>query len=148
MGSLILLASGQVYFDTVALIYPVEKHPQYGPLLQPFWEAVKSGQVTAVTSDLTLMEVLVMPIRQGDTVLQADYERVLLTSDIRLLPITQEVLREAAGLRASKLSLRTPDALHAATAKLNGSALFITNDAGFKRIPKLATTVLDDLLTV
>jgi predicted nucleic acid-binding protein len=146
MGSLSLPSSGRVYVDTVTLIYTVEKHPDYGPILQPFWETVKGGQITAVTSDLTLMEALVMPIRQGDADLQADYERILLKSEILLLPLSQGVLREAARMRATTLSLRTPDALHASTALLNGCALYLTNDRGFRRIAGLTIAVLDDIL--
>ncbi len=33
MGTLILPASGLVYLDANPLIYTVEKHPVYGPLL-------------------------------------------------------------------------------------------------------------------
>ena len=40
---------------------------------------------------------------------------------MRLLPITQSILREAARLRAT-IKLKTPDAIHAATA----SAAFVT----------------------
>ena len=42
--------------------------------------------------------------------------------------------------------LKTPDAIHAATALLAGCALFVTNDRGFKRVPGLRLAVLDDVL--
>jgi predicted nucleic acid-binding protein len=56
------------------------------------------------------------------------------------------VLREAARLRATIAGLRAPDAIHAATALLSGCALFVTNDAGFKRVPGLPLVVLDDVI--
>lgn len=65
---------------------------------------------------------------------------------ILLAPITAAVLREAARLRAAIPALRTPDALHAATALLEGCTLFLTNDKGFRRVPRLPVVLLDDVL--
>ena len=146
MGALTLPGGGLVYVDTQILIYTVERHPAYEPVLRPLWEAAQDGDVEAVSSDLTLMETLVSPLRSGDAALQADYERALLGTDLRLLPLTQVVLREAARLRASIPGLRTPDALHAATALLSGCALFVTNDRGFRRVAGLPLVLLDDVL--
>jgi predicted nucleic acid-binding protein len=64
---------------------------------------------------------------------------------MRLLPITQPILRQAAQLRATT-KLRTPDALHAATALDAGCALFVTNDVGFRGVTGLPLVILDDLL--
>ncbi len=146
MGSLNLPASGQVYVETPTLIYSVERHPLYGPLLDPFWQAALAGQIRPVSSELIITEVLVVPLRRGDVGLQAAYEAALFQADLHLLPITKDVLREAARLRAAIPGLRTPDALHAATALLAGCALFLSNDAGFRRVPGLPLALLDDVL--
>ena len=61
-------------------------------------------------------------------------------------PITQDVLREAARLRALIPGLKTPDAIHAATALVHGCALFVTSDVGFRRVPGLTLAILDDIL--
>jgi predicted nucleic acid-binding protein len=92
------------------------------------------------------MEALVLPIRKADAGLQANFEQALLGTDMRLLPISQAVLREAARLRAVIPALRTPDALHAATAIREGCALFLTNDKGFRRVPGLPVVLLDEVL--
>jgi predicted nucleic acid-binding protein len=146
MGSLILPASGLVYIDANPIIYTVEKHPAYGPLLQPLWRAAQAKTIEVITSELALMETLVGPLKSGDRQLQRDYEKALLGTDMRLLSITQFILREAARLRAST-KLKTPDALHAATAQHAGCVLFVTNDAGFRGVAGLPVVILDDLLT-
>ena len=146
MGSLNLPVSGQVYVETPTLIYTVERHPVYGPLLDPFWQAASAGQITPISSALIITEALVMPLRHKDTRLQAAYEAALFEADLELLPLTQDVLREAARLRAGIPGLRTPDALHAATALIAGCTLFLTNDAGFRRVPGLPLAILDDVL--
>ncbi len=146
MGSLTLPATGQVYVETPILIYSVERHPIYGPLLDGFWQAAQTKLVTPISSALIITEALVLPLRQGNAGLQVLYEAALFEADLVLLPITQDILREAARLRATIPGLRTPDALHAATAFLGGCALFITNDRGFRRIPGLPLAILDDVL--
>jgi predicted nucleic acid-binding protein len=146
VGSLNLPASGKVYLDAAPIIYSVETHPKYFPLLAPAWQTAHSRQTPFLTSELSLLEVLVAPLRAKDAKILAAYEGVLASSDIQLIPITMEVLREAAQLRASIASLRTPDAIHAASALLAGCSMFICNDAGFKRVPNLPVAILDDVL--
>lgn len=113
-------------------------------MLRPFWEEVQAGRLEAATSELTLMETLVAPLRNGDPALASSYEQMFQLPGIRLLPITKPVLREAARLRAAGRSLRTPDAMHAATAMLLGCTCFLTNDGAFRRIAGLPVTMLDD----
>jgi len=145
MGALSLPASGLVYLDANSIIYTVETHPVYGPLLQPLWQAAQTRSIEVVTSELALMETLVGPLKSGNTLLEHAYEQALLGTDIRLLPITHPILRGAARLRATT-KLKTPDALHAATAQQAGCVLFVTNDGGFRNVPGLPLVILDDLL--
>jgi predicted nucleic acid-binding protein len=146
MGAMTLPASGLVYIDTMTLIYTVERYPSYYPLLEPLWRAAQTGAVEVVSSELTLMETLVGPLKSGNPALEQAFEQALLGTAMRLLPITQPILREAARLRATT-QLRTPDALHAATARQAGCALFVTNDLGFRGVAGLPLVILDDLLT-
>ncbi|MBY0229473.1 MAG: PIN domain-containing protein [Gemmataceae bacterium] len=145
MGALIVPLSGMVYLDANSIIYSVEKHPDYYPLLVPAWQAAKSGNVEVVTSELSLMETLVGPLKSGNAALATAYEHLFLQPQTRLLPITQAILRRAASLRATT-KLKTPDALHAATALEAGCVLFVTNDAGFRGVAGLSLVVLSDLL--
>jgi predicted nucleic acid-binding protein len=145
LGALILPKSGLEYVDANPVIYTVEKHSVYGPLLQPLWQAAQAKTLEVVSSDLVLLEVLVGPLKGGNTTLAQTYEQALQGTDMRLLPITQGILREAARLRATT-RLKTPDALHAATASQASCVLFITNDVGFRGIPNLPLVILDDLL--
>jgi predicted nucleic acid-binding protein len=115
-------------------------------LLQPLWLAAQAKTIEVVSSELALMETLVGPLKTGNTTLERQYEQALLGTDMRLIPITQVILREAARLRATT-KLRTPDALHAATAQQAGCALFVTNDVGFRGLTSLPLVILDDLLT-
>ncbi len=146
MGTLNLPTGGQAYVDTPIVIYSVEKHVDYWPLLRPLWSASKTGEIEIVSSELTLLETLVGPMKRSDDVLAADYEQLLTSTEIRLLPITPLILKRAARLRA-EINLRTPDAIHAATSQAMACDLFITNDATFRRVTHLPLVLLSDLLT-
>ncbi|MBW4647009.1 MAG: PIN domain-containing protein [Goleter apudmare HA4340-LM2] len=73
-------------------------------------------------------------------------EQLLGSSPLRLLPISQMVLRGAATLRATT-RLKTPDAIHAATALRENCTLFLTNDRQFRTVAGLTVTVLEEILT-
>ena len=147
MGALTIPASGSIHIDADTLIYTVQRHPTYYPLLAPFWETVGHDAREVYGSELLILETLAGPLKTGDTDLRAAFERALFSSQIELLPITREVLREAARLRATIPSLKTPDAIHAATALLYGSALFVTNDLTFRRVQGLSVAILDDVFS-
>ena len=86
------------------------------------------------------------PLKHGATSLAQTYERVLRSAEMRLEPVTETILRRGALLRAAATALRTPDAIHAATALHLGCAMFLTNDKGFGRVTGLPVTVLDEVI--
>ena len=141
MGQLSFPHSARVYIDTAPIIYTIEKHVDFWPLLKPFWLSVKESKVTVVTSELTLLETLVLPIRQNNQTLIDEYETLLTKTELVLSPITTTVLREAAALRATQ-NLKTPDAIHCATAALSGCDFLVTNDEELRRLTNINVVVL------
>ena len=147
MGSVVLPTTGLVYVDANVVIYTVEKHPRYSPVLRPLWSTVAAGQARVVVSELILLETLVGPYRANDPQLVADFETCLRRPGIELVPVSPPLLREAARLRSQWPRLRSPDAIHAATALNRGATSLLTNDFGFRNIPGLNVIVLDDVIT-
>lgn len=144
MGQLNIPSSAVVYVDTAVVIYSVEFNPDYWQLLQPLWAKLQANEISIASSKLTLMESLVVPLKNGNTVLINAYEQ-LLSSQVTLIPISQTILKSAAQLRATT-NLRTPDAIHAATALDAGCTLFLTNDRGFRNVPNLPVVILSEVL--
>jgi predicted nucleic acid-binding protein len=145
LGQLILPAAGTVYVDANAIIYRVERIEPYLSASAPLWDALDQGTVQVETSELTLLEVLVKPLRDGNATLVALLRAVLLgTAGLHCLPVSLQVLELAADLRA-QYGLKTPDAIHAATAQVLGCACFVTNDVGFRRVPALPVVVLSEV---
>ncbi len=140
-----LPSSGVVYVDTSVVIYTLEGNPDYYSLLQPLWLKFQLNEIEIVSSELILMEALVVPLRNANNTLVAQYEELLLSSEMQLIPITQSILRQGANLRATT-SLKTPDAIHAATALSARCNQFLTNDKGFRNVPGLPTVILSEVL--
>ena len=96
-------------------------------------------------SDIAVLETLVKPLREGDEVVEMLLRSMFDTHEVSLVPATRELWEDAARIRADT-GLKTPDALHAATALSAGCTLFVTNDTDFRRVQGLPVVVLDDLI--
>ena len=145
MEPMSLPSHGAVYLDTSAIIYSVERNEPHITLLAPVWQQAEAGQFVVVCSELAVAEVLVGPIREGNKDLEAAFRAVFAAPEVQLVSATRHLWEDTARLRAES-GLKTPDALHAATALQAGCALFITNDTDFRRIQGLPKVVLDDLV--
>ena len=133
MGLIEELRTGPVALDAAIFIYFIEEHPRYLPSLVPVFEAIDGGSLAAVTSAVTLLEVLVVPYRARDQPLADRYETLLRRSrGLTLVELSQPQLRLAAQLRA-EVGLRTPDALQVAAALSARCSALLTND---RRIPE------------
>ncbi len=145
MGLIQDIRGGPVGLDTVAFIYLIEEHPRFLPVVEPVFAAVDSGRVNAVSSSLTLLEVLVVPYRSGDLRLAHRYEELLTQSrGLRLIEIDRAQLRAAAQLRGVHRALKTPDALQLCAALEGGGTTFVTNDRDLPPIPGLRILQLND----
>ncbi len=131
--------------DTSPIIYFIEAHPRYDDLVTQVFEWIHAGSLLGVTSVIGLAEVLALPLRQGDAVLQKQYRDLLLQSEhFQTIAIDAGLAERAADLRA-RYQLRTPDALQIAAALHSGCQAFLTNDGGLKRVTDLDILVLDEL---
>jgi len=146
VGTLILPQSGAIYIDAQIVIYTMNYHPTYEPICRPLWDAVSAGSISIFSSELTLLETLVVPYQRSDYVQAEERERLWDRPGMSLLPVTKDVLKRAAHVRAVNTAVRVPDAIHAATALHYGCACFLTNDLGFRRVIELPLTILDDVI--
>ncbi len=129
MGSLTLPDGATAYLDTNIVIAFVET--DRWDLLDVF-DMAAAHQSRLVTSDLTLAEVLVKPMKEGLDLMIDVYKAFLTSGDVlTVAPIGQDVLAEAARLRAS-LGNKLPDAIHVATASLHGCTAFVSDDRKVK----------------
>lgn len=145
MGSMRIPSHGAIYLDTSAIIYSIERNEPYFTLLAPAWRQAEAGQLSVVCSEMVIAEVLVRPIRDSDEDLKAAFRAVFAAPEVQLVPATRQLWEDVARIRAAA-GLKTPDALHAATAIRAGCDAFITNDTDFRRVEDLPVVVLGDLV--
>jgi len=139
------LRGSTVGLDTGPLIYYIEEHPGFLAKVRPFFEAAERGEFRIVTSFVTLIEVLVHPLREGRPELAQEYRNILLHSPaLTAIPLDEGIAEEAARLRA-RHNLRTPDAIQLATAIRAGASWFLTNDAELANLPEIYVVVLKQL---
>lgn len=114
---------GLIYLDACLVIYLTERHPRWGDTVA---EAIAQAEEARFgISPLVKCECLVGPIKRGDPVLQRAYTELL--EQFAPLDMPDPVYLQAAQLRGH-FGLRTPDALHLASAQHHGCDALWTND--------------------
>lgn len=135
----------RVLIDTCVWIYHFEGHPQLGAPAERVVESLEEGKFRGAASELTLLELTVQPLRLGRQDVADDYEVLLdYFPNFELVPISREILLDAASLRARQ-GLRTPDAIQIATGLRAGATLAITHDKAWRSVPLIETLLLSDL---
>src|SRR3954447_19093592 len=143
MATLAAILGKAVYLDANIFIYAVEGYAPEEAFLRELLAALEGGRFTAVTSELSLAEVLVKPLELGREDVVAAYTELLTASNrLAVLPVDRAILVEAARQRAA-LGMRMPDAIHVATALAAGCELFLTNDDRLRLPSGLAKEFLE-----
>ena len=138
-------ASKVVCLDTAPLIYFIEGHSVYQPALASLFDFNDKGGFSFITSTVTLLEVFVKPLREGQTGIAKQYRDILTTAPgIEIIDITAAIAEQAAQLRA-KYNLRTPDAIQLATAIEVGADYFLTNDNRLKMVSETTVVTVPEL---
>jgi len=136
----------RIALDTSIFIYQLERNPRYAPVTDVIFAWLDREDSRGVVSTVAMTEMLVQPYRERD-----EHRVDLLYAQLSTYPHLEwiapslEIADLAARMRALH-RMRTPDALHAATALHAGAGGFLTNDPIFERLAGLETLVLDDLL--
>jgi len=141
-----LRRNARVCVDSMTFIYFIEAHQQYLPVVRDLFWMIDQGMINAFSSYLTLLEVLVQPLKENRVDLVNEYKSILLSaSGFQLLPINGDIAERGAEIRA-RYGFRTPDALQLATALCNGAGAFVTNDTRLRRFRELEVVLLEDFV--
>jgi predicted nucleic acid-binding protein len=118
------LTEPKIFLDSCIAIYLVEEHELHAPRVETILENLHTSEI--FVSDLAMMECLVKPIRDKNVPLEEKFNRWF--ASVVVLPVNKRVFVEAAQLRAFHPTLKTPDAIHLATALYYNCDEFWTND--------------------
>lgn len=131
--------------ETAPFIYYTESRPIYVDKMRDIFRRISEIQFTVMCSAIALSECLTKPLKENDLPLVNAYNSLFEnTYGLTVVAVDLEIARRSAVLRA-KYGLKTPDALHVATALETGCQAFLTNDMGLKRVSEIRILVLDEL---
>jgi predicted nucleic acid-binding protein len=135
----------RIALDTSIFIYYLEANPSYADMAGEVFMWLERSAHSAVTSTLTMTELLVQPYRADNGALVDQYYGLLsLFPHLEWIAPELDIADTAAQIRA-RYRLRTPDAMQAATALSRGATAIMTNDADFARVPQFEAGVFDRL---
>ena len=136
----------QGFVSTPLHFYFIEKDPKYLSILRPIFAEIDAGKIDALTSTITLLEVLVLPFKTKNESLAEKYREILLYAEgLTTFEIFHEVSELSSKLRA-KYSIRTPDAIQIAVGIIYGADTFLTNDFELKKVHDIRVVTLEDFL--
>ena len=118
----------RVFLDTAPLIYFLDNDERYGGMVKAIFEEILSEGGIIESSVITCEEYLVYPYRTGNVEKIQAFIDFTGDFNIHLNPITQEIARKAAKIRAEYAGFKAMDALQLATAIITGCDVFLTND--------------------
>lgn len=141
-----LTAHRLIALDTSVFIYQLEGNARYLSITHHIFLWLERPGSKAVTSTITMTELLVQPYRKFDEHHVNQYLALLSSwPNLHWIASSLDIADTAARIRALH-RLTTPDALQAATAIRASATGLITNDAAFGRVDGFETLVLEQLL--
>lgn len=136
----------RIALDTSIFIYQLEANVRYFAFTDHVFSWLERPASKAVTSTITMTELLVQPYRDFDEQRVDEFYGLLSTyPNLDWIAPNLEIADLAARIRALH-RLRTPDALQAATAVHTLATGLLTNDPAFERVESFETVVLDQLV--
>lgn len=136
----------KIGLDTSAFVFQVEENSKYVELVNSIFVWLEGRKSRAVTSTITMLELLVKPYQLSDIDQVNKFYALLSTyPHLEWIAPTLEIADLAARLRA-EYKLRTPDALQVATALACQATGFISNDTLLQRVTELEMIILDELV--
>jgi len=137
----------RVYFDTNAIIYYLEQLQPFYEIVLPLFESIGTGEIQAYTSEFTLTEMLIKPMKENAIELVQDIKDLLLDPDLFTLTQTHQELFIKAAQLGGRYGLRSADAIHFASAIENHCHYFFTNDKKFKSQQGVQVLIVNDYLS-
>jgi len=134
--------------DTMGFIYHFEENKDYQPFTRLLFGSIESGTIKAVTSIITLLEILVRPKKEKNEHLVKEYKFLLQTfPNLQIVSLDEKIVDIASSLRA-KYNIKTPDAIQVASSILAGAKAFVTNKPSLKRINELNIIIMKEALGI
>jgi len=138
-----LSSAGKISLDANIILYYLHQDKNFGKQSFRLLTAVKNK--TKIISTLIYAESFVYVFEQADESLEKKQLKALeKIPKLKIVAPTKKICLLAAQLRAA-YRLKTPDAIHLATAIDSDCDIFITNDDNLKKVQEINVLTLADL---
>lgn len=139
-----LAHANKIGLDVNIILYYLHKDKSFGRQSLRLLAAIKNK--IKVISTLVYTEAFVYLFAENNQPLIKAQSKIIETiPKVRIISPTKQICLLAAQLRAG-YKLKTPDAIHLATAIDSGCDCFITNDDRLKKVAEIKILTLRDLL--
>lgn len=134
-----------IALDTNIFIYHFEDNKKFLDTTSKIFSQIEGGKYQAVSSVISLIEILTLPKRKNNYLLVRDYKEILLNfPNLNFMDVNLDVAEWSSSLRA-KYKITTPDAIQVATAILENADFLLTADKNLRKIKDINVKLLQEL---
>lgn len=138
-----LVQANKIGLDVNIVLYYLHRDKSFGEQSLRLLTAIKNK--TKVISTLVYTEAFVYLFAEDNQLLMGEQLKALESiPKLQIIAPVRQICLTAAQLRAA-YKLKTPDAIHIATAIDSGCDIFVTNDDHLKKVQEITILTLRDL---
>lgn len=133
-----------VYLDANIFIFPVICEDLRAQKSIALLKKVVLGELSAVTSSLTLDEVTwaLLKFTRDRNLSIAEALKILTFNNLQIMPVDQHIMYDAFQLMKKYSSLKPRDAIHLSVALHSHATAFISDDSDFDKIKEIKRIAL------
>lgn len=131
-----------VGLDTNIFVYYFNRESSFYPQTEQLFRDIATLNLPIFTSVITLAELL--SFKAPQLMIDNLEQELLLVPKLTMVEVTHQVAKESARIRRD-YKFRLSDAIQLATAKLNKTQVFISNDARLKQFKEIKVMLIDEV---
>ncbi len=134
----------KVFLDTAPLIYFLDNDIQFCGKMREILEFILNSGKKLITSSVTCEEYLVYPYRTANQEKADVFFEFTDDCHIDIIPITVEIAKKAAAIRAQFPHFKGMDAMQLAAAITAGCDMFLTNDKQLRQFSEIKCITVEE----
>jgi predicted nucleic acid-binding protein len=131
-----------ISLDTNIFVYYLDHHSHFHPEAEKIFREIAEKNLPVFTSIITLTELLSFNAPKSE--LEKLEQELILMPNLTIVEVNLQVARDAARIRRT-YKFRLPDSIQLATAIINKTQAFISNDVGLAKFKELKVILLNKI---
>lgn len=133
----------KIGLDTSVWIYALEENPKFLATAKSLLRKIEVGKFIASFSVIGMVEILTGPKLLGQYELAEQYKHLISSfPNLEIIGVNERVVDLASALRA-EYGIKTPDAIHIATAIDFQADIFFCNDKSLLKVKEIKIKMLE-----